>query len=245
MRGWVPGWVRGWEMHNSEFACTVAAFDLNSQTVCPTVRWPCPSVYFRRRSGCVSKLGKRSTLLVVGRPSSAVRKTSTYRPRGGRFPDLKLAMSGNRPPIVRQPSTWWTTSGRFADGFRTLPVRCSNAIRAACKPIAFLIMYKYRYLYFIYQIRKVGDPLGGRSTLFRRPENVHLPPARWTYSGPQTDKVRKPSTWWTTSGRFPDALVRAAPKSSSSAPRHLLDASLCAMALMLVDVALIPRQSCK
>ena len=112
VRGWVPGWVRGWEMHNSEFACTVAAFDLNSQTVCPTVRWPCPSVYFRRRSGCVSKLGKRSTLLVVGRPSSAVRKTSTYRPRGGRFPDLKLAMSGNRPPIVRQPSTWRTTSGR-------------------------------------------------------------------------------------------------------------------------------------
>ena len=63
----------------------------------------------------ISKLGRWSTLLVVGRPSSSVRKTSTYRPRSGRFPDLKLAMSGNRPPTVRQPSTWWTTSGRLPD----------------------------------------------------------------------------------------------------------------------------------
>ena len=58
-------------------------------------------------------------------------------------------------------------------------------------------------------------PLGGWSTLFIRPENVHLPPAKWTFSGPQTGNVRKPSAdrpptvhlvddFRTTSGRLPD-----------------------------------------
>ena len=35
----------------------------------------------------------------------AVRKTSTHGARGGRLPDLKPAMSGNRPEVVHQPST--------------------------------------------------------------------------------------------------------------------------------------------
>ena len=39
-----------------------------------------------------------------------VRKTSTHGPRSGRFPDLKVAMSGNRPEVVRKSSTQRTLS---------------------------------------------------------------------------------------------------------------------------------------
>ena len=53
-----------------------------------------------------------STLLVDGRPSSGVRKTSTHGPRSGRFPDLKVAMSGNRPEVVRKSSTHRTLRRR-------------------------------------------------------------------------------------------------------------------------------------
>ena len=49
------------------------------------------------------------------------------------------------------------------------------------------------------------DPLAVVSTLLAGPVCVHFQRADWTTSGPQCPEiVRKPSAYWTTSGRFPD-----------------------------------------